>query len=265
MKNTVLTGYFQLRSAALFVFLIIFISSSPSAQEIERLVFQLKDGSEIIGTTAFRDTSKQIFVIGTLETGTVKIPFSKVESVKSYQQVMMAPINIEVPIGLDTCRLQLPVLIELKAIGMVAEKFYIGAEFAAAYRFGRFSLGLGVGWWNMKSVSRFPLFVHMKYNFCSPCLSPFVHIHAGTIFDRFTSKNNIDPSLKHIKEPGPKFIGVGVGIDYAIRKWIDLSADIGVRYITIAGDVDAASCNGPVPVFGYTEMYAFYFRLGVAF
>lgn len=249
-------------------FLVLFfliLSKSLFAQDQERVVVHLKDGREIVGTSAYQDTSKQIVVISTLEDGVKRFSLSEVMFVKTYQQVMQAPQIMELPPGVDTCRIHLPFLFELKAVGMIAEEFYIGAETAIAYRIDRFSIGLGAGWWNVKDVSRFPVFLQLKYNFWEPCLSPFLVLQAGTIFDRFTSKHNIKPAIRHFKVPGPKFIGIGAGIDYAVLKWMDISADLGIRYITIAGDVDAQSCDGPIPVFGFTEIYAAYFRIGIAF
>ncbi|NOY05211.1 MAG: hypothetical protein GXO82_01020, partial [Chlorobi bacterium] len=95
-------------------------------------------------------------------------------------------------------------------------------------------------------------------------LSPFVYAQAGTVFDN-QSGDNI--ALNKIFHPGPKILGFGIGVDYPLSSWGDISADIGYRYLQLPTKVPC-DCSDEVPqrtAIYYNESHGVLLRLGVTF
>ena len=148
-------------------------------------------------------------------------------------------------------------------IGLPA--FTGGPEVALGFRFADvWGLGLGASYFAAQDIARIPVFIHARYQLSLDCISPFLYAQAGTVFDNETGQHIAFDKIFH---PGPKILGIGVGIDYAIVPWLDLSADIGYRYLQLPTE-ELCDCSDVPPLRNavwYNESHGVILRLGVTF
>lgn len=148
-------------------------------------------------------------------------------------------------------------------IGMPRTTF--GPELALGLRFGAVAAGLGAGWFKANDVNRTPLFLTGRWQLSCACLSPFVYAQAGTVFDDQSGVNALDPSA--MTTTGPAVAGFGIGLDYAISPWNDISADIGYRYLhlpTLVRHVPAGQTATVESIF-HSESHGLLLRVGWTF
>ena len=141
----------------------------------------------------------------------------------------------------------------------------IAPELAAGFRLGEhWGLGLGATYFSANDVDRIPVFIHARYQLNLLCLSPFLYAQAGTVFDN-QSEDNI--AFDKIFHPGPKIAGFGIGLDYALNSWLDLSADLGYRYMQLPTRLPC-DCSDVPPLreaLFYNESHGVLLRVGVTF
>jgi len=240
------------------------------AQERMNDVVRLKDGTMYFGT-AVADTVEKMLQIRT-RSGELKIvPLADVDLVTTYEGVRVAPqrgiqhygsIREEVP---WTCgREYLIVFLELRAEGMKAKNLYFGGEGAAGIRLGKFSVGFGGAALYIQKKLRTPAYLHLKYTSGEGCINPYIFFDAGYPFDRFVSAYRLKPSFSGITHLSPKMIGAGIGLDFKLTKFMDISVDGGYRYFALANEKIAPSCDNLV-VLGYDELHSVFFRIGLTF
>lgn len=251
----------------LIIVSVLFLSSTHTFSQ-ERYTFRLKDGTELFGYNPFLDTLKSRIVMETPEGEVIRFPYESVYSdnlgpfINIYEHTRKAPYRLkEIPFGIDTCRLTDFYFFELRGVGMYADSIYIGIESAIGLRLGMFNFGFGAGLWNISDIPRIPVFVHIKVDLLDECIRPFVYTDFGIIYDEY----KIMPSIKHLMEPGPKFAGIGLGFDIPVSKTMDFSLDGGVRYVVVANERQAPSCDPLIYSITYTEYYMGYIRIGVTF
>ena len=260
---------YHIRSSLLFLISLIFFVNKPVNGQ-EKCAIILKDNKEVVGE-AFLDSTKNIIVIKTVEGELKRIPVNDVLTdekgtfITAYQNEKVAPVRITLPIGTDTCRIRGVLFWELKGVAIYSNNFYYGGETALGFRVGKVLFGAIGGIWNMKDEWRFPIGIHFKVELSESCVVPFISADVGYVYDNIVSDYNLKPSINNFKTLSPKFAGVCVGLDIPIAKWLDLSIDGGYRYITIAERKFSATCFGNIPVVGFTEIHAAYFRLGITF
>jgi len=240
------------------------------AQEGRNDVVRLKNGTVYFGT-AVADTVEKMLQIRT-RSGELKIvPLADVDLVTTYEGVRVAPqrgiqrygsIREEVP---WTCgREYLIVFLELRAEAMKAKNLSFGGEAAAGIRLGKFSVGLGGAAQYIQKKLRTPVYLHLKYTSGEGCIKPYIFFDAGYPFDRFVSAYRLKPSFSGIAHLSPKMIGAGIGLDFALTKFMDISVDVGYRYFALASEKIAPSCDNLI-VLGYDELHSAFFRIGLTF
>ncbi|MBI5646148.1 MAG: hypothetical protein HY962_04385 [Ignavibacteriae bacterium] len=139
-----------------------------------------------------------------------------------------------------------------------------GPEAVFGLRFGRWGVGIGGGWFRARDINRFPLFLHGRYQLSLDCFSPFLYVQAGTVFDDQSGEMLALNTLFH---PAPKLAGLGIGVDWAVASWLDISADVGYRYMQLPTEVPCDCSNAPdqrVSVY-HNESHGLLVRLGVTF
>jgi hypothetical protein len=143
--------------------------------------------------------------------------------------------------------------------------FLVGPEIAAGFRIGHhWGIGAGATYFSARDISRIPVFIHARYQILLDCDSPFLYAQAGTVFD---DQSGDHIALNKIFHPGPKIAGFGIGLDYPIVPWMDLSADIGYRYLQLPTKVPC-DCSNELPLRNaiyYNESHGVLLRLGVTF
>ncbi len=140
-----------------------------------------------------------------------------------------------------------------------------GPEVIAGLRFARhWGVGLGLSWFRAREINRYPFFLHGRYSFSLQCTTPFVYAQLGTVFD---NQSGDYISGDKLFSPGPKIAGIGVGYDIAVTECLDLSADIGYRYLQLPTTV-VCDCSDVPPLneaVYYNESHGILLRLGVTF
>ncbi len=148
------------------------------------------------------------------------------------------------------------------AIGI--DQFAFGPEAVFGLRFGMWGMGVGASYFRSRDISRVPVFLHGRYQLSAHCFAPFVYAQAGTVFD---NQSEVTPSFGEYLSPAPKILGVGAGFDYPLASWLDLSVDLGYRYLQLPTLVDC-DCSPQPPattaVF-YNESHGVLLRAGVTF
>ncbi|MHC1739291.1 MAG: hypothetical protein AB9882_14895 [Ignavibacteriaceae bacterium] len=261
-----LKKFFFLKSLLLIAASLLFLQNETFSQE--RYSFRLKDGTEVFGYSPYLDTVKNTVIMESPDGETIRFMYESIFNdsrgpfINIYEHTRKAPFRLtEIPYGIDTCRLTNFYFFELRAIGMYADSFYYGGEAALGLRLGAFNIGIGAGAWNVSQVLRLPVFVHLKIDLMNECIRPFIYGDAGVIFDEY----KIAPAIKYLKEPGPKFAGLGLGFDIPVSKTMDFSFDGGMRYVVLPNERKAPSCNPLDTKVIYTEYYMGYLRFGITF
>lgn len=234
----------------------------------ERYSFRLKDGTEVFGYSPYLDTVKNTVIMESPDGETLRFMYESIfidsrgPFINIYEHTKKAPFRLTgIPYGIDTCRLTSYYFLELRAIGMYADTFYYGGEAALGLRLGVFNIGIGAGAWNVSQVLRLPVFLHVKIDLMDECIRPFIYGDVGVVFDEY----KITPAIKYLKEPGPKFAGLGLGFDIPVSKTMDFSFDGGMRYVVLPNERIAPSCNPLDTKVIYTEYYMGYLRFGITF
>ena len=147
-------------------------------------------------------------------------------------------------------------------IGLEALTF--APEVAAGLRFGHFGFGLGATYFSARDIARIPVFLHARYQLTARCFAPFLYAQLGTVFD---DQSEDAPQADFLFTPSPKILGFGIGIDYPLADWIDLSVDLGYRYLQLPTRVPCDCSDAPVPTEAvyYNESHGVLLRAGVTF
>lgn len=147
-------------------------------------------------------------------------------------------------------------------IGLEALTF--APEIAAGLRFGHFGIGLGATYFSARDIARIPVFLHARYQLSARCFAPFLYAQLGTVFD---DQSEDSPQADFLFTPSPKILGFGIGIDYPLADWIDLSVDLGYRYLQLPTRVPCDCSDAPVPAEAvyYNESHGVLLRAGVTF
>lgn len=252
--------------------LVCLVMSAQSVQAQERMddVVILKSGRELFGY-AVVDSVHKVVRVRTLKGDLVVLPLDSVLAFSQIERVREAParsiryVTIEEEVPWTCGRSQPWYFVELRALGVMGETFTFGGEAAAGFRIGPASFGMGIARIELIEKWRTPVFVHLKYHFSSGCVKPFAMLDVGFVYDTFTEKYNIKPAIRATTERYPKMVGVGMGLDFALTKFLDVSVDAGYRFFTLAGDRIAPSCSQDTQVLGYDELHTFFVRAGVTF
>lgn len=254
----------------IFMFLFnMFISTPAYAQCDDILVVKLKSGKEYVGRMVL-DTDINVLKIKTIDRELLEIPFSEVEYVSTYQEVKYKPEYLK-PCECSGCdipcrRFPWYYMLELRGIGLYGKKFYYGGEAVFGFRPGLFSFGVGASALMIKDTLRIPVFLHLKYTFSEKCINPYIFGDVGYVFDKIVSDFKLKPSFNGMfKEPAPKMFGIGAGLDFVLTEYMDLSFDVGYRFFTLPTKHLAKTCDGPLPVLGFTEYHMIFARLGLTF
>lgn len=255
---------------ALFILGIVFNLITESIYAQEYYVFHLKDGSEIIGEAIF-DTLRGVYVIESLEDVDLKLDPSKIKSDKMglfitpYERVIFPPQRVMPEKGVDTCRIHSLFHFSIKGVAHYVKDISFGGEMNLGFRWRSLTLGVGGGVWHLKEEYRYPVFLYIQKYLLNSCVRPFVNTNLGYIFDKYTYDNGIQPTFKNLFKPSPKFASIGIGIDIPISKRFDLTIESGYSYITVTSEIDAASCDGPIPTIGFVELHAAYAKIALSF
>jgi hypothetical protein len=139
-----------------------------------------------------------------------------------------------------------------------------GPEIAAGFRLGAFGIGLGGGYFRSRDINRWPFFLHARYQLSPYCFSPFLYGQAGTVFD---GQSGEYLGFDNLFSAAPKLFGLGIGIDYPLAPWIDISADVGYRYMQLPTKVpcDCSDQQGVAEAIYYNESHGVLLRVGVTF
>jgi hypothetical protein len=144
------------------------------------------------------------------------------------------------------------------------DQFAYGPEAALGVRLGQWGVGLGGAWFQARDIDRWPFFLHARYQFSTRCLAPFAYALLGTVFD---NQSGVTLSTNGILHPGPKVAGIGVGLDYPIASWLDLSFDLGYRYMQLPTKKTCDCSNEPQvqETVYFNESHGLIGRVGVTF
>jgi hypothetical protein len=257
-------------------FLIVLFSGSAFGQskldEISRLLkisngyigLRLTDGKEISGYAEL-DKYKQVMIIVQKSGESIEIPIDKIniKYITTYEQVLKAPITpprIIVDLPPNTCCRNFNFYFaEIHLAVMKAKNIYFGAEAALGFNKDLFSGGFGAGLLSIHDAIQIPVYLHLKYYFDRKCLNPFLFLDIGYPFNSITSKYNVT-----FPTGGPISLGAGAGLDYSLNCFMDLSLGISYKYMKIAVEKEAPSCN-KLLVLSYDEYHALFVTLGVTF
>jgi hypothetical protein len=222
--------------------------------EYERYVIKTRSG-EII-----RKLPSEILVIET--------------HARSFMPPGYNPVGIVTPCD-DRQRETLPYFLELRAFGYFAGEDesdtqigldgpVFGPEIAGGFRFGAFGIGLGAAWFSARDINRFPIFIHTRYQLAMTCFAPYLFAQAGTVFD---DQSGETLGLSNLLEAAPKLFSLGAGIDYPLSPALDISFDIGYRYMQLPTAVLCDCSDRPERAEAkyYNESHGLLLRLGVTF
>jgi hypothetical protein len=140
-----------------------------------------------------------------------------------------------------------------------------------------FNLGVLSGFWPVDGGSYIPISLHPRYtlnefpsllNACS-CNTLYFFGDLGTAYD---ASGKID--FIYNKKLTSTFFGAGLGMDFGLTKWFDLSVDAGYRYtnLSLPEIPDLKDCidkfQGKVPlnsIYPMRSVGAFFVRFGITF
>ncbi|MCB2206318.1 outer membrane protein assembly factor [bacterium] len=184
------------------------------------------------------------------------------------------PVGIVTPCD-DRQREKLPYFLELRAFGYLTgedesdsqigiNSFVFGPEVAGGFRFGAFGIGLGAAWFSSRDINRFPFFIHARYQLAMTCFAPFLFAQAGTVFD---DQSGETLGFDNLLEAAPKLFSIGAGIDYPLSPSLDISFDLGYRYMQLPTAVlcDCSDIPERAEAIYYNESHGLLLRLGVTF
>lgn len=238
----------------------------------------MKDGRILIGRVQYEEETDRYII--KLKDGSIQSVLHRdVELIEEYSRTYLPPeYNPTAPIYPCDSRQREKewYFIEARLWGMLTGKdesqnqiglnsFTPGLEAIPGLRFGKhFGAGLGFGYFSRNEINRFPFYLHGRYQLSLRCLAPFVYAQLGTVFD---NQSGDYIALNKIFHPGPKIAGFGIGVDYPIASWLDLSADIGYRYLQLPTKVpcDCGNNDPALTAIYYNESHGMLVRVGVTF
>ncbi len=244
-------------------------------------VVRLKDGSVLKDVEVTLDIEQgkyERYVIKRRDGSIVtKLP-SEIIVIETHSRTLLPPryhpIDLVHPCD-DRQRELQPYFVELRGWGMLTgedesqnaiglEQFTFGPEIAAGWRIHPFGIGLGVSYFSARDIARIPLFLHARYQLAASCFAPFLYAQLGTVFD---DQSDVGFEIKNTFSPSPKILGLGIGIDYPIAPWLDISGDIGYRYMQLPTSVPCDCSDQPPPFEAvyFNESHGVLLRLGVTF
>lgn len=222
--------------------------------EYERYVIKTRDG-EIV-----RKLPSDILVIET--------------HARTFYTPAYNPVGIVYPCD-DRQRERIPYFVELRLWGYYAgedesdrqiglESITFGPEVAAGLRFGAFGIGLGGGWFSARDINRLPFFLHARYQLSAHCFAPFLYAQAGTVFD---DQSGETLGLNNLFEAAPKLFSIGAGVDFPLSEILDVSVDLGYRYMQLPTAVVCDCSDQPerAEAIYYNESHGPLLRVGVTF
>ncbi len=255
-----------------------FTSTSSDDSLFYNQVVRMKDGKIFIGRVQY-DEETDRYIIKQKDGAIQTVLHRDVDIIEEYSRTYLPPTyNITAPILPcdERQRERQWYFVEARLWGMITGKdeskdqiglktFTIGGELIPGLRFAKyFGVGIGAGYFSSKDISRIPLFIHGRYQLSLRCFAPFLYAQLGTVFDN-QSGDRI--ALNKIFHPGPKIAGFGIGFDYPIASWLDLSADIGYRYLQLPTKMpcDCGSNDPQLTAIYYNESHGLLLRIGVTF
>ncbi|MBR9979090.1 MAG: hypothetical protein KFH87_13480 [Bacteroidetes bacterium] len=148
------------------------------------------------------------------------------------------------------------------AIGI--DRIAFGPEIVPGLRFGNLGAGVGVSLFRAREIDRIPVFLHLRHQLSARCFAPFLYAQAGTVFD---NQSGYRPTVGWLLERSAKLLGIGAGIDYPLASWMDLSVDIGYRYLQLPTRVLCDCSDQPevTEALYYNESHGVLLRAGVTF
>ena len=254
-----------------------FISSSDDSLYYNQVV-RMKDGRVLVGRVQY-DEETDRYTIKSKE-GTIQTVLHRdIDIIEEYSRTYLPPqYNPTAPIYPcdERQRDKEWYFIEARAWGMITGKdasrdkiglnqFTVGGELIPGLRFAKvWGVGLGIGYFSHNDISRIPLFIHGRYQLSLKCFAPFIYGQLGTVFDNQSGDRIAWNKIFH---PGPKIAGVGIGFDYPLLSWMDISADIGYRYLQLPTKVpcDCGSNDPALTAVYYNESHGLLIRVGITF
>ena len=244
-------------------------------------VVRLKDGTVLKNvevTRDFEEGSHERYVIKRRDGSIVtKLP-SEIEVIETHSRALLPPryhpIDLVHPCDERQRELQAWFL-EVRGWGMMTgedesenaiglNNFTFGPEIAAGFRFHPFGIGLGASWFSARDIARIPVFLHFRYQLSASCFSPFLYAQLGTVFD---DQSDVAFEIGNALSPAPKIAGFGIGVDYPLNSWLDLSADLGYRYLQLPTAVPCDCSDTPTTneAVYFNESHGVLLRVGVTF
>jgi hypothetical protein len=236
-------------------------------------------GRTILVGIVMYDNDDDMYMIKNADGAITSIRHRDVEMVETYSRSLLPPAYNG--LGIVRCcdtreRGDAWYFVELRGWGYMtggdASQFGIGLksltfgpEAVLGARWDSWGLGIGGGYFRSNDITRIPLFLHARWQLSCACLSPFLYAQAGTVFDNQSGVSALRPSSMF--STGPAMGGVGIGLDYAVLSWLDVSADVGYRYMHLPTKVLCDCSNVPElrdDIF-HNESHGLLFRLGVTF
>lgn len=239
-------------------------------------VVRLRSGSVLIGRVEY-DTETDRYTVKTRDGAMQSVLRRDVLLIEDYSRTLLPP-TYNVMQTIYPCderqREHASFFLELRIWAMYTGKdesisqiglneFTLGGEAAGGMKLSkRFALGIGASYFLSRSIDRIPLFAHARYQLALECFAPFLYAQAGTVFD---SQSGDYISLNKIFHPGPKIAGVGIGIDYPLSHAIDISGDVGYRYLQLPTKVpcDCGDASPGATAIYYNESHGVLLRIGV--
>jgi len=142
------------------------------------------------------------------------------------------------------------------------DRYAVGPEVALGYRFHPWGIGLGTGYFNSRSIARVPVFLHVRYQLSAHCFAPFLYSQLGTVFD---DQSDTQPAVSNMLKPAPKLLGIGVGIDWPLNEWMDVSVDVGYRYMQLPTKLPCDCSDKPetAEAVFFNESHGVLVRIGI--
>jgi len=244
-------------------------------------VVRLKDGTVITNVEVTYEQEEgeyERYVIKTRDGKIVRKLPSDILVIETHARTFYTPsynpVGIVYPCD-DRHRERIPYFVELRLWGYYAgedesdrqiglDSFTFGPEVAAGLRFGAFGIGLGGGWFSARDINRFPFFLHARYQLSAHCFAPFLYAQAGTVFD---DQSGETLGFNNLFEAAPKLFSIGGGVDFPLSEILDVSVDLGYRYMQLPTAVVCDCSDRPerAEAIYYNESHGLLLRLGVTF
>lgn len=265
----------------LLLFPVVLSAQTGDDQPFYDKVVRLKDGTVIKNVEVVYEQEEgqyERYLIKTRSGEIIRKLPSEILIVETHSRTFMPPeynpVGIVTPCD-DRQRERNWYFVELRAFGYLTgedesdsqigiDAFTFGPEAVFGLRFGQWGVGLGASYFHSNDINRFPVFLHGRYQLSLHCFAPFLFMQAGTVFDD-QSGERLGPD--EIFSTGPKLFSVGIGVDYPLSEMLDLSVDIGYRYLQLPTAVlcDCSDVPEREEAIYFNESHGLLLRLGVTF